>query len=77
VVRNTFKVGEVEYATVGLGSADGVSKGTKFNVVDPTGKQFLGYLTIDTVQPNESSGHLTGPNVPAIQRGSPVMTSWQ
>ena len=77
VVKSKFRVGDVSYATVSVGSADSVSKGTRFNVTDPTGKQFLGYLTIDSVNPNEASGHLAGPNVNAITQGSEVMSNWQ
>ena len=77
VVKNKFQVGEVAYATVSVGSADSVSKGARFNVTDPTGHQFLGYLTIDSVNPNEASGHLNGPNVEAVQKGSTVVSNWQ
>jgi hypothetical protein len=77
VVKNKFQVGEVAYATVSVGSADSVSKGARFNVTDPTGRQFLGYLTIDSVNPNEASGHLNGPNVDAVQKGSNVVSNWQ
>ncbi len=77
VVKNKFQVGDVSYATVSVGSADSVSKGAKFNVTDPSGRQFLGYLTIDSVNPNEASGHLNGPNVAAVQKGSTVVSNWQ
>lgn len=77
VVKNKFQVGEVSYATVSVGSADSVSKGAKFNVTDSTGRQFLGYLIIDSVNPNEASGHLNGPNVQAVQKGSTVVSNWQ
>jgi hypothetical protein len=77
VVKNKFQVGEVAYATVSVGSADSVSKGERFNVTDPSGRQFLGYLTIDSVNPNEASGHLNGPNVEAVQKGSTVVSNWQ
>jgi predicted nucleic acid-binding Zn-ribbon protein len=77
VVKNKFQVGEVAYATVSVGSADSVSKGERFNVTDPSGQQFLGYLIIDSVNPNEASGHLNGPKVEAVQKGSTVVSNWQ
>jgi uncharacterized phage infection (PIP) family protein YhgE len=63
VVRDTRSIGGVPYATISLGSADAVTKGMQFKVVDPQHNQFLGYLTVDTVEPHEATGRLTGPNV--------------
>jgi hypothetical protein len=67
VVRDTRSIGGVPYATISLGSADAVTKGMQFKVVDPQRNQFLGYLTVDTVEPHEATGRLTGPNVQDVR----------
>ncbi len=77
VVKAKMNVGGVDYATILVGSADSVTKGMQFRVIDRTRQQFLGYLTVDAVEPNESSGHLTGPAVTAVQKGNEVRTTWQ
>ena len=67
IVRDTRNIGGVPYATISLGSADAVTKGMQFKVVDPQRNQFLGYLTVDTVEPHEATGRLTGPNVQDVR----------
>jgi hypothetical protein len=63
VVRDTRNIGGVPYATISLGSADAVTKGMQFKVVDPQRNEFLGYLTVDTVEPHEATGRLNGPGI--------------
>jgi hypothetical protein len=47
-----------EYATISLGSSSNVMKGMRFRVID--GQDFVGYIVIDNVEPQESVGHLIG-----------------
>lgn len=64
----------VPYATISVGGADQVTKNMQFKVIDREKNQFLGYLTVDTVEPHEASGRLDGPHVEAIQKGNEVRT---
>ena len=74
VIREVRPIAGQQYATVSVGSADGVQKGMEFKVVDRASGGFLGTLTIDTVEPNEAIGRLFGPNVAAIKAGVEVRT---
>lgn len=67
VVRDYSKINGVPYATISLGSADAVRRGMKFRVIDPTHNQWLGYLTVDSVQAHDATGHVEGPGVDRIQ----------
>jgi hypothetical protein len=77
VVRSTKDIQGVKYATISLGTADNVQKQMQFRVVDRNAGQFLGYLTIDSLDSNEATGHLTGPNVNSVKAGNEVFTQWQ
>jgi hypothetical protein len=58
----------VPYATISVGSQDGVTQDMVFNVIERGGKgRFLGYLRVDRVEPNEAVGRLEGPAVNDIQ----------
>lgn len=48
------------YVTLSVGSADGVQRGMQFNVVDGASGQFLGIVTVDTVDSNTASGKIEG-----------------
>lgn len=74
VIKARRNINGVEYATISLGSADSVTKGMRFKVVDRN--NFLGYLTIDNVEPSESVGHLEGPSLGAVRQGTEVRTQW-
>jgi hypothetical protein len=69
VVRDQKSINGVPYATVSVGSTDNVKPGMRFNVVDRDGG-WLGYVTIDRVEPNESTGRLEGPRIADIRPGS-------
>ena len=57
--------------TINVGNArDGVAKNMQFNIVDPVRKQFLGYIVVDTVEPHEAYGKLTGPGSGQIQKNA-------
>jgi hypothetical protein len=77
VIREKKNIQGVEYAVISLGSADQVAKGMQFKVIDRGANQFLGYLTIDSVDYNDATGHLSGPNVPAVRPGVEVVSNLQ
>ena len=65
VIRATQTIAGIKYATISVGSADAVRKGTRFRVLGgQNGNQFMGYLTVTSVEPHESVGRLEGPRVP-------------
>ena len=74
VVKDVRAIAGNQYATISVGSADSVSKGMEFKVIDRRSGNFLGTLVVDTVEPNESTGRLFGPNVAAIKPGVEVRT---
>ena len=74
VVQGRRQINGIEYATISLGSADSVTKGMRFKVIDRN--NFLGYLTVDNVEPNQSVGHLEGPSLNAVRPGTEVRTQW-
>lgn len=73
VVRNVRTIANTPYASISVGSADRVTKGMRFTIVDQQGN-LLGFLTVDTVEPNEAAGRLDGPRVPDIQPGVDAKT---
>jgi hypothetical protein len=74
VIRARRNIAGVEYATISVGANDGVTKGMEFKVIDRAGGNFLGILTVDSVEPTEATGRLTGPKLRAIQPGVEVRT---
>jgi hypothetical protein len=74
VIREQKTINGVNYATISVGSSDQVTKGMRFIVVDRKAGDFLGYLTVDRVEPNEATGRLDGPRVSDMKIGSEVRT---
>jgi len=74
VIRDVRPIAGQQYATVSVGTADGVQRGMEFKVLDRQGGNFLGTLVIDSVEPNEATGHLAGPRVAEIRPGVEVRT---
>ncbi len=72
VVRDKTVIAGVPYATISIGSADQVEKNMQFKVIDHD--RFLGYLTVDTVEPHEATGRLEGPHVEDVKSGVEVKT---
>jgi hypothetical protein len=74
VVREKSVINGNTFVTISVGSADGVSKGMRFYVVD--GPDFLGIVTIDTVDTDNSIGRLEGKpdKVSQVQKGNEVKT---
>jgi hypothetical protein len=73
VIRDVRTIAGLPYATISVGSADGVSRGMVFNIVERNGN-FLGKLTIDTVELNEATGRITGPKLDQVTKGVEVKT---
>jgi hypothetical protein len=74
IVRVFRTIAGVLYAKISVGAADGVQQGMEFKVVDRASGNFLGTITINNVDPNESIGRLAGPNVAAIKPGVEAKT---
>lgn len=62
------------WATISVGTADAVQQGMEFKVIDAKSGTFLGVLTVQNVQPNESVGVLAGPRVNEVKPGTEVRT---
>ena len=67
-------IGGKKYATISVGSADNVQKGMKFNVINKSTGEFLGFLTVDRVESNEAIGAVEGTKIDKIQKGVDVRT---
>lgn len=76
VVRDVRPIRGILYGSISLGSADSVTKGMEFKVINRDTGAFLGVLTVDSVELNESTGRLSGPRVNEIQRGAEVRTQF-
>jgi hypothetical protein len=74
VIREKRDIAGVPYATISVGAADDVQRGMEFKVVQ--GDQFLGTLTVDSVEQQEATGRLAGPRVDAITPGVQVRTQY-
>jgi hypothetical protein len=74
VIRAVRPINGTHYATVSVGTSQHVQKGMRFRVVDDG--DFLAYLTVLSVEPDEAVGHLTGPDVGRVKRGVQVRTAW-
>jgi DNA polymerase III alpha subunit (gram-positive type) len=73
VVREVRTIAGLPYATISVGSADSVTKGMTFNIIERNGN-FLGKVTIDTVELNEATGRITGPKTDQVKPGVEVKT---
>jgi hypothetical protein len=73
-VLDTRMIAGVPYGTISIGSADQVTSGMQFKVIDPDSGTFLGYLKVDTVEPHAASGRLDGPHVNDVHAGNEVRT---
>ena len=74
VIRDVRVIADRPYATISVGSADGVARGMEFKVLDRASGNFLGSLVVESVEPNEATGQLSGPNVAAIRPGVEART---
>ena len=74
VIRDVRNIAGRQYATVSVGSADGVKNGMEFKILDRAGGNFLGTLVVDSVEPNEAAGRIQGPRVAEVRPGVEVRT---
>ncbi|MGD0141203.1 MAG: hypothetical protein ABSD28_20280 [Tepidisphaeraceae bacterium] len=74
VVREKSLINGNTFVTISVGSADGVTKGMRFYVIN--GADFLGIVTIDTVDSDNSIGKLEGDpaKITQVQKGDEVKT---
>ncbi|MDB5297618.1 MAG: hypothetical protein JWO31_3601 [Phycisphaerales bacterium] len=76
VIKNKRTIAGSEWATISLGSSSAVTKGMQFKVIDQDRNNFLGYLTVDTVEENQAVGKLEGPGLAAVRPNTEVRTKW-
>jgi hypothetical protein len=74
VIRTVRPIAGIPYATISVGSADSVAKGMEFKIVSHETGDFLGVLTVDSVDLNESTGRLSGPRIDDIRPGAEAKT---
>ncbi len=74
VVNEVRMIEQVPYATISVGAADQVIKGMEFKVIDREKGEFLGRLTVESVDTNEATGRLSGPSVDKVHKGLEVRT---
>src|SRR5688500_740074 len=74
VIRDVRMIAGRPYATISVGIADGVQRNMEFKIVDREGRNFLGTLVVDSVEPNEATGRLDGPKVAEIRPGVEART---
>ncbi|MDB5294380.1 MAG: hypothetical protein JWO31_363 [Phycisphaerales bacterium] len=76
VIKNYRRIAGSDWATVSLGADDRVTKGMRLKVFDPDRKDFLAYLTVDTVESTQSVGRLEGPSPERVRPNAEVRTRW-
>ncbi len=74
VIRDVRTIAERPYATISVGTADGVQRGMEFKILDRAGGNFLGTLIVESVEPNEATGRLQGPGLAQVKPGVEVRT---
>lgn len=75
VVREKRVIAGVPYATISIGSADAVSRGMRLRVLGGrNGQEFLGYVDVTNVEPDEAIGRLTGPRIDEVRVDSQVVS---
>jgi hypothetical protein len=74
VIKATRVNDGILYATISLGSTDKVEKGMTFRVINQNTMEFLGNLTVELVDTNESFGRLEGPKVQEVKPDFQVLS---
>ena len=75
VVREKRVIAGVPYATISIGSADAVTRGMRLRVLGGrNGNEFLGYVDVTNVEPDEAIGRLTGPRINEVTVNSQVVS---
>ena len=76
VVREKRVIAGVPYATISIGSADAVTRGMRLRVLGGrNGQEFLGYVDVTQVEPDEAIGRLSGPRVNEVTTNSQVVSN--
>ena len=75
VITQRFSAGGKPWAQISLGARDNVTKGMRFNVHN--NQEFLGYLTIQSVEPTEAVGVLEGKAPEKVKVQDQVRTQLQ
>ena len=73
IIRDTRQIAGIPYATISVGTNAQVTKGMEFSLVSSNG-DFLGTLTVDSVEPDEATGRLSGPKIDQVQAGVEAKT---
>jgi uncharacterized protein (DUF3084 family) len=71
VVRERRVIAGQPYATISIGSNDAISRGTRLNVLSQNG-QWLGYVIVTNVEPEEAIGRLEGPGINQVRENDRV-----
>ena len=75
VVREKRVIAGVPYATISIGSADAVTRGMRLRVLGGrNGSEFLGYVDVTNVEPDQAIGRLTGPRINEVGVNSQVVS---
>jgi hypothetical protein len=74
VIKDVKVDGELAFATITLGSTDKVEKGMEFNVINQSTMEFLGKLTVESVEPNEAFGRLEGRRIKDVKPDYQVLS---
>jgi uncharacterized phage infection (PIP) family protein YhgE len=74
VIRARKNIAGVEYASISVGANDGVTKGMEFKIVDRNAGNFLGILTVDSVEPTAATARITRPRIKDVKPGIEVRT---
>jgi uncharacterized protein (DUF3084 family) len=76
VVREKRMIAGVPYASISIGSADAVTKGMRLRVLGGrNGQEFLGYVDVTSVEPDEAFGRLSGPRINEVTANSQVVSN--
>ena len=76
VVREKRVIAGVPYATISIGSADAITRGMRLRVLGGRNwQEFLGYVDVTQVEPDESIGVLRGPRVNEVTVNSQVVSN--
>ena len=76
VVREKRVIAGVPYATISIGSADAVTRGMRLRVLGGrNGQEFLGYVDVTQVEPDEAIGRLSGPRINEVTVNNQVVSS--
>ncbi len=74
VVLSTNNQNGINLATINVGSNEQVKAGMEFQVIDRDKGNFLGVLTIETVDQQSATGKLEGPRITDVKAGNEVKT---